>query len=70
MIPKWIAALINEVPVFISGDGEASRNFCYIDNTIQANLLAAVVCIERTIYQAYNVGIGECISLNQIYLCL
>ena len=49
MIPKWIAALIKEDLAFISGDGEASHNFCYIDNTIQANLLAAVVSSERTI---------------------
>jgi len=41
VIPKWIASMIKGEPVFINGDGETSRDFCYIDNTVQANLLAA-----------------------------
>lgn len=43
VIPKWIAAMIKNQPVYINGDGETSRDFCYIDNTVQANLLAATV---------------------------
>jgi UDP-N-acetylglucosamine 4-epimerase len=43
VIPKWISAMIKNQPVYINGDGETSRDFCYIDNTIQANLLAATV---------------------------
>jgi UDP-N-acetylglucosamine 4-epimerase len=43
VIPKWIASMIQGEPVFINGDGETSRDFCYIDNTVQANLLAATV---------------------------
>jgi len=41
VIPKWIAAMIKNEPVFINGDGQTSRDFCYIDNAVQANLLAA-----------------------------
>ncbi|MEO8007838.1 MAG: NAD-dependent epimerase/dehydratase family protein, partial [Betaproteobacteria bacterium] len=43
VIPKWIAGMIRDDPVFINGDGETVRDFCYVDNVIQANLLAAVV---------------------------
>jgi UDP-N-acetylglucosamine 4-epimerase len=43
VIPKWISAMIKNQPVYINGDGETSRDFCYIDNTVQANLLAATV---------------------------
>ena len=43
VIPKWIASMIQGEPVYINGDGETSRDFCYIDNAVQANLLAATV---------------------------
>jgi UDP-N-acetylglucosamine 4-epimerase len=45
VIPKWIASMITGEPVYINGDGETSRDFCYIDNTVQANLLAATVTV-------------------------
>lgn len=70
VIPKWIAAMINNEPVFINGDGETSRDFCYIDNTVQANLLAAVARDESAINQVYNVSFGERTSLNQLYFNL
>jgi hypothetical protein len=41
VVPKWTSAMIHNEPVFINGDGETSRDFCYIANTVQANLLAA-----------------------------
>ena len=66
VIPKWIAAMIKNEPVFINGDGETSRDFCYIDNAIQANLLAAVACGEASTNQVYNVAVGERTSLNQL----
>jgi UDP-N-acetylglucosamine 4-epimerase len=70
VIPKWIAAMIKDEPVFINGDGETSRDFCYIDNTIQANLLAAAANDESAINQVYNVAVGERTSLNQLYFQL
>lgn len=66
VIPKWIAAMIMNEPVFINGDGETSRDFCYIENAVQANLLAAVACDEATTNQVYNVAVGERTSLNQL----
>jgi UDP-N-acetylglucosamine 4-epimerase len=70
VIPKWIAAMVKDEPVFINGDGETSRDFCYIDNTIQANLLAAAASDESAINQVYNVAVGERTSLNQLYFQL
>lgn len=70
VIPKWIAAMIKDEPVFINGDGDTSRDFCYIDNTIQANLLAAAASDEAAIDQVYNVAVGERTSLNQLYFHL
>lgn len=43
VIPKWIASMINGEPVYINGDGESSRDFCFIDNVRQINLLAATI---------------------------
>ena len=70
VIPKWIAAMIKNESVFINGDGETSRDFCYIDNTVQANLLAAVARDESAINQVYNVAVGERTSLKQLYFHL
>jgi len=67
VIPKWIAAMIQNETVFINGDGETSRDFCYIDNAVQANLLAATTTNPEAINQVYNVAVGERTSLNQLY---
>jgi UDP-N-acetylglucosamine 4-epimerase len=70
VIPKWIAAMIKNEPVYINGDGETSRDFCYIDNTIQANLVAATVTNVDASNQVYNVAVGDRTSLNQLYFQL
>jgi UDP-N-acetylglucosamine 4-epimerase len=70
VIPKWIAAMINNRPVYINGDGETSRDFCYIENTVQANLLAATASNEEAVNQVYNVAVGDRTTLNQLYFHL
>ena len=70
VIPKWIAAMIKNESVCINGDGETSRDFCHIENTIQANLLAATANNENATNQIYNVAVGEQTSLNQLYFHL
>lgn len=70
VIPKWIAAMIKNQPVYINGDGETSRDFCYIDNTVQANLLAATATNDEAANQVYNVAVGDCTTLNQLYFHL
>jgi UDP-N-acetylglucosamine 4-epimerase len=67
VIPKWITAMINNNNVYINGDGETSRDFCYIDNAIQANLLAALAVKEDSINQVYNISVGDQTSLNQLH---
>jgi UDP-N-acetylglucosamine/UDP-N-acetylgalactosamine 4-epimerase len=69
VIPRWIAALINDEEVVINGDGETSRDFCFVDNAVQANLLAA--CAEDDCRdQIYNVAVGDRTTLNQLYAYL
>jgi len=67
VIPKWVATLIEDKEVFINGDGETSRNFCYIENAIQANLLAAATRNPAALDQVFNVAVGERTDLNQLY---
>jgi UDP-N-acetylglucosamine 4-epimerase len=67
VIPKWIAAMIRSEPVYINGDGETSRDFCYIDNAVQANLLAALADDPAAVNQVYNVALNERTSLNQLF---
>ena len=67
VIPKWVAAILNKEDVFINGDGETSRDFCYIDNTVQMNLLAATTDNDEAIDQVYNVALNDRTSLNKLY---
>ena len=79
VIPKWIASMIKGEPVYINGDGETSRDFCFIENVRQINLLAATVSdaviptqagIQSDISptnQVYNVAVGDRTTLNQLY---
>jgi len=67
VIPRWVAAILNKEDVYINGDGETSRDFCYIDNTVQMNLLAAMVDTEEAVDQVYNVALNDRTSLNQLY---
>jgi UDP-N-acetylglucosamine 4-epimerase len=70
VIPKWIVSLINCEPVYINGDGDTSRDFCYVDNAVQANLLAATTTNENALNGVYNVAVGDRTSLNQLYIYL
>lgn len=69
VIPKWIAAMIKNQPVYINGDGETSRDFCYVDNAIQANLIAAH-SNNNAIDQVYNIAVGDRTSLKELYFYL
>ncbi|WP_296238905.1 NAD-dependent epimerase/dehydratase family protein [Psychrobacter sp. UBA5136] len=67
VIPKWTAAMIKNDTVFINGDGETSRDFCYIENTVQANILAATTQNEDATNQVYNVAVGDRTTLNELF---
>jgi UDP-N-acetylglucosamine/UDP-N-acetylgalactosamine 4-epimerase len=66
VIPKWIDSMINKKDVFINGDGNTSRDFCFIDNVIQANILAALA-EESAKNNVYNVAVGDKTSLVDLY---
>jgi len=70
VIPKWIASMIKGEPVYINGDGETSRDFCFIDNVRQINLLAATSNNPDAVDQVYNVAVGDRTTLNELYEAL
>jgi UDP-N-acetylglucosamine 4-epimerase len=67
VIPRWILAMMRNDSVFINGDGETGRDFCYIDNVVQANLLAATAEDPAAVNQVYNIALNDKTSLNQLY---
>ena len=69
VIPKWADAMIKNQDVLINGDGETSRDFCYVDNAVQANILAAVAD-ENAVNQVYNVAVGDRTTLNDLFNAL
>jgi UDP-N-acetylglucosamine 4-epimerase len=66
VIPKWTSSLINNDELFINGDGETSRDFCFIENVIQMNLLAATA-VDEVKDQVYNVAVGDRTTLNLLF---
>jgi UDP-N-acetylglucosamine 4-epimerase len=70
VIPKWTAALLKGEPVYINGDGETSRDFTYVANAVQANLLAATTTSTEARNQVFNVAVGDRTTLNQLFYAL
>jgi UDP-N-acetylglucosamine 4-epimerase len=72
VMPKWVASMMKGAPVWINGDGETSRDFCYVANAVQANLLAAMS--ENAAGDIYNIAVGDRTTLNELFealrLCL
>jgi len=66
VIPKWVAAMIRGEDVVINGDGETSRDFCFVENAVQANILAALAQSEG-VNQVYNVAFNARTSLNELF---
>jgi UDP-N-acetylglucosamine 4-epimerase len=67
VIPQWVAALIKNKSLRINGDGETSRDFCFIENVVQVNLLAALVDAPNVVNEVYNVALNDRTTLNQLY---
>ena len=67
VIPRWIEAMLQGTPIVIYGDGETTRDFCYIANVVQANLLAATSGDPEVLGQVYNVAVGGRMSLNTLF---
>ena len=69
VIPQWFASMLKKDTVYINGDGETTRDFCYIDNVIQANILASLAT-DSARNKVYNVAFGERISLNDLFVAI
>lgn len=69
VIPKWTSSMIHGDEVFINGDGETSRDFCFIENTVQMNILAATATVDAK-DQVYNVAVGDRTTLNCLYAAI
>lgn len=67
VMPLWFAGLLTHQPVYINGDGETSRDFCFVANAVQANLLAATTTNPDAINQVYNVACGARTTLNELF---
>jgi len=67
VIPRWVAAMIRGEPVFINGDGETARDFCYVGNVVQANLLAATVDAPDAVNQVYNIAVSGRTTLRELF---
>jgi len=67
VIPKWVASLLKGEPIYINGDGETSRDFCYIKNVMQINILAATTDNEEATNQVYNVALNHRTSLTDLF---
>jgi UDP-N-acetylglucosamine 4-epimerase len=67
VIPQWFYAMIHNRPLRINGDGDSSRDFCFVDNVVQANLLAGMVDDPAAVNQVYNVAVNARTSLNELY---
>ncbi|MAP24520.1 MAG: LPS biosynthesis protein WbpP [Rickettsiales bacterium] len=70
VIPLWIDSLLKNKPVYINGDGETSRDFCYIENVVQANIKSALSTNPEAANQVYNVACGERTTLNELFVLL
>jgi UDP-N-acetylglucosamine 4-epimerase len=67
VIPAWIGALLRGETAYVNGDGSAARDYCHVDNIVQANLLAATVEAPQALGQCYNVAVGEQTTLNELF---
>ena len=67
VIPKWLEAVANNKTVYINGDGSTSRDFCYVDNVVQANILAATTNNSHALNQIYNIAVGDRTTLNELH---
>lgn len=70
VIPRWIAAMLEGRECVINGDGETSRDFCFVRNVVQANLRAALTTDPEAIGRVYNVAVGQRTTLNQLHAAL
>ena len=69
VVPRWVASLLRGEPVIVNGDGLTSRDFCFVDNAVQANLLAATTPLAAP-HEAFNVAVGERTTLDELFAAI
>jgi len=67
VIPLFIKGIINKTPVHINADGEQTRDFTFVENAVQINILGMLTKNEEAINKVYNVAVGENFSINYLY---
>jgi UDP-N-acetylglucosamine 4-epimerase len=67
VIPKWVSEILNNKQICIYGDGETSRDFCYVDDVVRANLLAALTSNAKALNQIINIASGTSCTLNMLF---
>ncbi|HSW04856.1 NAD-dependent epimerase/dehydratase family protein [Aquabacterium sp.] len=70
VVPRWASSMLRQEPVFINGDGQTSRDFCFVANAVQANLLAATTANVQALNEVYNVAVGDQTTLNELHAML
>jgi UDP-N-acetylglucosamine 4-epimerase len=70
VIPRWARAMLGGEACVINGDGESSRDFCYVANAVQVNLHAALTPRAEALNQVYNVAVGGRTTLNELHRML
>lgn len=67
VMPKWISSMIIKEQLYINGDGSTTRDFCYVENVVQANILAAITTNKKALNQVYNIALNRQTSLNKLF---
>jgi UDP-N-acetylglucosamine 4-epimerase len=70
VIPRWFSGLLEGATITINGDGETTRDFCFVENVVQANLLAATTASSAAVGEVFNIGCGERTTLNELFLLI
>ncbi len=70
VIPQWITAMMRGKQIYINGDGSTTRDFCHVDNVVQANLCAGIVDQPKALAQVYNIAVGTSTTLNELFLAI
>jgi UDP-N-acetylglucosamine/UDP-N-acetylgalactosamine 4-epimerase len=70
VIPRWVATMLRGETCTINGDGETSRDFCYVRNVVQANLRAGLTSDAQAVGQVYNIAVGQRTTLKQLHSAL
>jgi UDP-N-acetylglucosamine/UDP-N-acetylgalactosamine 4-epimerase len=70
VIPRWASSMLRGEPCTVHGDGQTSRDFCFVDNAVQANLRAAMIEDAAALNQVYNVAVGRRTTLLELHQLL